>query len=500
MDTGHSFPVKRAWSLFLLFSAFSYFGCTSGIIPATGEKRYVGFSWEEEIKIGKQASQEVAATFGIYRDAELERYVNEIGQRVLARSHLRRPETEAEFRKTPVTFQVLDSPVINAMALPGGHIYVTRGMLAHLNNEDQLATVLAHEIGHVAARHSSRQAWQQRIGQGLLMGGAILGQGVFGLPAEQILNLGGAAAQLIFLRYSREDELEADGLGVEYSSLAGYNAREVTEFFRSLSRIQEKEGQGLPNFLSTHPDPGDRVTRIRDLTAKWSANQAVRASSAKYFSAIDGLVLGEDPKQGFVERNVFYHPELAFQFPVPQGFKVVNKPTQVVMVESQNRAILGFTSTGEKSLDTAAGKFLQQPGLRVLESTRTRSGSSPAIAAVADGKMENGQVVRVLVYFVEYRGRIYHFIGYTSPQAFASFRNVFLPTMRGFGEIQDARVLRREPVRLQLQAANRTAQFKAFVPSQLPPDMRVDDVAIMNQLALNDEVTQGKILKIPKAS
>ena len=192
-----------------LLSILLLFGCTADIVPATGEKRYLGYTWQQETEIGKQASQQVAALFGLYRDPKLERYVMEVGNRVLATSHLRRPGTEEQFRKTPVTFGILDSPIINAMALPGGYVYVTRGMLAHLNNEDQLATVIAHEIGHVAARHAARQAWQQQWGQGLLLGGALLGQGVFGLPAQDILNLGGMAAQLIFLRYSREDELRA---------------------------------------------------------------------------------------------------------------------------------------------------------------------------------------------------------------------------------------------------------------------------------------------------
>jgi predicted Zn-dependent protease len=192
----------------LLLIGLLVYGCVTDIDPATGERRYLGYTWQQETEIGKKASKEVTALFGAYRDPKLERYVNDVGNRVLANSHLRRPGADEQVRKTPVTFGVLDSPIINAMALPGGYIYVTRGMLAHLNNEDQLATVIAHELGHVAARHAARQAFQQQIGQGLLLGGAVLSQGL-GLPAD-ILNLGGMAAQLIFLRYSREDELEAD--------------------------------------------------------------------------------------------------------------------------------------------------------------------------------------------------------------------------------------------------------------------------------------------------
>ena len=326
--------------LLLVLPVLLHAGCTTGIVPATGEQRFLGYTWQEETTIGKQSSKQIAALFGLYRDPQLEGYVTEVGNRVLATSHLRRPGTPEEIRNTPVTFTILDSPIVNAMALPGGYIYVTRGMLAYLNNEDQLASVLAHEIGHVAARHAARQAWQQQIGQGLLLGGALLGQGVLGLPAGDLMNLGGMAAELLFLRYSRDDELEADQLSVDYSSRAGYDPREAIRFFQTLNRIQEKEGQGMPNFLSTHPNPGDRIQRIRDLTAGRPSEKPSPSAVSRYLNAIDGLVLGEDPRQGFVESNVFYHPALRFRFPVPSGFKLANQPAQVVMVDNQNRAFL----------------------------------------------------------------------------------------------------------------------------------------------------------------
>jgi predicted Zn-dependent protease len=437
-------------------------------VPATGEKRFLGYTWQEEAAIGKQSSKQIAALFGLYRDPQLERYVTEVGNRVLASSHLRRPGTAEEFRNTPVTFTILDSPVINAMALPGGYVYVTRGMLAYLNNEDQLASVLAHEIGHVAARHAARQAWQQQVGQGILLGGALLGQGVLGLPAQNLLNLGGMAAQLLFLRYSRDDELEADRLSVDYSARASYDPRQSIRFFQTLNRIQEKEGQGMPNFLSTHPNPGDRIQRIRELTAGQPPEKPGSSAPSRYLNAIEGLVLGEDPRQGFVDGNVFYHPALRFRFPVPRGFKLINQPAQVVMVENQNRAFLGFAGTGEKSLESAAARFVNQSGLRVIERGPMRSGQFSAFAVVADGRTENGEGVRVMVYFIDYRGSIYQFVGYSAPQTFGVFRGIFLQTMQGFGEIQDPRILNREPVRLALETASRRAPFDDLIPKSLP--------------------------------
>jgi predicted Zn-dependent protease len=483
--------------LALFLSALLFYACVSDIVPATGEKRYLGFTWQQEGEIGKQVSKEVTALFGVYRDPKVERYVADVGNRVLATSHLRRPGVDEQIRKTPVTFAVLDSPIINAMALPGGYIYVTRGMLAHLNNEDQLATVLAHEIGHVAARHAARQAWQQKIGQGLLLGGALLGQGL-GLPTQDILNLGSMAAQLIFTRYSREDELEADKLGVEYSSAGGYDPYEAIGLFQTLNRIQEKEGQGMPSFLSTHPDPGARIQRIKELTGARPRDRRPLAD-ARYMNAIESLVVGEDPRQGFVEGNVFYHPDLRFRFPVPRGFKVINQPTQVMMVEGQNRAVLGFTSSGDKSAQAAAAKFLNQQGLRVIERGPARSNGLPAYLVVADAQKQNGQVVRITAYFVEHRGAVFHFVGYTAPQMFGTFRGVFLQTMQGFGETQDPRILNRQPVRLVLQSVSRAGLFRDLIPRSLPAPFTPADVAILNQAELSQQIDPGRILKTPAA-
>jgi predicted Zn-dependent protease len=305
------------------------------------------------------------------------------------------------------------------------------------------------------------------------------------------------AAELLFLRYSRDDELEADQLSVDYSSLAGYDPREAIRFFQTLDRIQEKEGQGMPNFLSTHPNPGDRIQRIRDLIAERPPEKRGPPEVSRYLSAINGLVFGEDPRQGFVEGNVFYHPSLRFRFPVPSGFKLANQPAQVVMVDNQKRAFLGFSGTSEKSLESAAAKFLNQRGLRVIERGPMRSNQYPAYAAVADGRTENGQVARIMVYFVDYRGSIYHFIGYTAPQAFGVYRSLFLQTMQGFGEIQDQRILNREPVRLALENVSRRAPFEDLIPKSLPAPFRPEEVAILNQVNLKEAIEPGRMLKIP---
>ena len=308
----------RVVALFLVL--FIAVGCTpSGYNPATGGDSSVGYTWEQERQIGAESDAAIVAQYGIYNDPQTTAYVNRIGERVLANSDMRAPDTPAKFRNTPFTFRVLDSPVVNAFALPGGYVYVTRGLMSHLDNEAQLAVVLGHEIGHVAARHSSRQVAKQQRGQIGLIAGAILGGAVLGGGAtESILNLGGQSLGLLFLKYGRDAEREADREGVEYSEQSGYKASEGSEFFRSLKRLSAQSGGGLPNFLSTHPDPGEREQKIRELAAEYG-NRGTEVNEQQYLNQLNNMPLGEDPRQGFTENGMFYHPELRFQFRYPQG-------------------------------------------------------------------------------------------------------------------------------------------------------------------------------------
>jgi predicted Zn-dependent protease len=168
------------------------------------------------------------------------------------------------------------------------------------------------------------------------------------------------------------------------------------------------------------------------------------------------------------------------------------------MVESQNRAILGFTSTPEKTVESAAAKFTNQPGLRVIQRTPTRSNGLPAMLVIGEGQMEKGQMVRLMVYYVEYRGAVYQFLGYSAPQAFSMFQREFMQTMQGFAELQDSRVVNKEPVRLGLERTMRAARFQDLIAKNLPTPFTPEDLAIMNQVQLNEEIRPGTTIKVPR--
>ncbi|MDX1547311.1 MAG: M48 family metalloprotease [Rhodothermales bacterium] len=490
---------RRARAAMLLAVAVTLFAsCTVSKNPITGNKRAYGYTWAQEVQIGKEADPQIVAQFGLYEDADLTSYVERIGEKVLAESHLRRPDTDPEFRNTPFTFRVLDSPVVNAFALPGGYVYVTRGLLTHLDNEAQLAVVLGHEVGHVAARHASKRAATQQLGQLGLIGGAILGQQVLGGSAGQnILDLGGTAAQLLFLSYGRDDERESDDLGVEYAAKAGYKASEAAEFFRSLKRISDESGQSIPSFLSTHPDPGEREQKIPRLAQEWAPLQPDEVGQQDFMSRLEGTVLGENPRQGFTRGGVFYHPDLRFRFPVPNGYQVINQPTQVAMIEPNQQAILVLQlAQGARSARDAAAELTGQQGITIVESGNTTVSGYPAYAVVGDAQTQQG-VIRFLSYYIEYGGLVYNFLGYAARDNFASYNGAFLQAVRGFSQLTDRSILNIEPHRVRIVAASRTAPFREFVPANLPEQFTAEELAILNQVTLDEVIQRGQPLKLP---
>lgn len=486
--------------LVLMVAALLLSGCVVSKNPISGNSRAFGYSWEQEKQLGAQSDPQIVAQFGLYDDEDLSRYVVEVGERVLAQSHFNREDTDPEFRNTPFTFRVLDSPVVNAFALPGGYVYVTRGLLTHLDNEAQLAVVLGHEITHVVGRHASKAAATQQFTQLGLLGGAILGQGILGgSAAENILNLGGTAAQLFFLSYGRDAERESDRFGVEYAELAGYEASEGSEFFNSLKRISAQQQNSIPTWQSSHPDPGEREETIKELSARWKKQLPGDriVDEDEFLRHIDGIVMGENPRQGFVENNVFYHPDLKFSFPVPRNFAVQNMPSQVAMIDRNQQAIMIFTFAQANSAQAAATQFARQEGIQVVDSGTSRSGDYGATYVLADAQTQQG-VLRVLSYYIEYGGNVYNFIGYSARDNFSSYENSFLSTMRGFDSVTDRRILSIEPSRVNVVRASRTAPFRDLVPGNLPEQFSVEDLAIINQVGVDETIQAGQELKFPR--
>ncbi|MFH5883770.1 M48 family metalloprotease [Halalkalibaculum sp. DA3122] len=491
-----------AWfSIPVLVVSLTVSACVVQKNPVSGKKRAYGYSWEEELRIGKEADGQIQQQYGVYDDEEIINYVEELGQEVLAVSHMRREDTDPRYRNTEFYFRVLSSPVVNAFALPGGYIYVTRGLLAHLNNEAQLVVVLGHEIGHVAARHASQRAFEQQIGQIALVGGAIAGQELLGLPGQDLLNLGSTATQLMFLKYGRDDERESDRLGVEYAARKNYVAAEGAAFFTSLKRLSEDSGQNIPSFLSTHPEPGEREKTIPELAERWREKgfEQSKLNKETYMNILDGIIYGNNPREGFTENNRFYHPELEFQFPVPADWQVINEPSRVVMANQEGNAVMIMQIDAEADGPRqSVQNFVSQDGITVVDQAETQSGNLPAYEAEAEAVTQDGTELGIYAYGVEYGGNIYRFISYTTLAQYNAQKPNFTATTGQFSQLTDPEILNIQPVRLQVIKADRTGSFRSFLPDELPMDITVDEMAIVNQLEADDQVEQGSYLKIPR--
>ncbi|NNF04459.1 MAG: M48 family metalloprotease, partial [Rhodothermales bacterium] len=388
---------------------------------------------------------------------------------------------------------------INAFALPGGFVYVTRGLMAHMENEAQLAVVLGHEIGHVAARHASQRALGQQARQLGVIAGAVGGQALFGGEAAQsILELGGIANQFITLSYSRDAERESDALGVEYAARLGYDATQGAGFFRTLERLGEQSGQEIPGFLSSHPDPGERNETIQRSGAEWAervggANVVGREA---LLERIDGVVYGEDPRQGFVEAGSFNHPSLEFRFPVPSEWQVINQPTQVALVpESQEAYIIMSIDQKHDTAREAAEAFASDQNLTVVQSGVGQAGGLSSRFVVADAQNQDGTELRVRAQFIDYNGNVYVFIGVTTKAAYGTYGPRFVDVMQGFRRLTDSALLAVQPDRVDVRTSGSQATLQQLLTGTLPQKVEPEAVAILNQLRLNDTLVSGQSYK-----
>lgn len=453
--------------------------------PVTGKREVVLMSEEQEIAMGKEADPQIVATFGLYDDPELQALIQQKGKAMAAISH--RPHLNYEFK-------ILDSEVLNAFATPGGYVYFTRGIMAHFNNEAQFAGVLGHEIGHITARHSVQQQRNQLLGQIGLIAGMVI--------APELAQFGELAAQglgLMFLKFGRDDERESDELGVEYSTKVGYDAKQMADFFTTLERSSAASGNNeLPTFLSTHPNPGDRQRTVAELALEWQKKQNLtnpKVNRDSYLKLIDGLIYGEDPKQGFREGNMFYHPVLKFQFPIPANWLYQNSPQAVQVAAPDGKAMIMLTMGQGSTLQQAASAAMQQYKLTVVESRETSVNGLPALAVVADQVTQQG-TLRTLSYFIQFNGNIYHMIGVTAAASYSSYVQLFSNTMLGFRQLTDASKLNKKADRIRVKTVTSSKTVSQALKEFGTPDAKLNELAILNGMQLNQTLSAGTLIKV----
>jgi len=444
--------------------------CACATNPVTGRPQFVLVSEAQEIALGRQAAPEIAAGMGIYEDAALQRYVEGIGLRMAKGSE--RPDL-------PWQFRVVDDPTVNAFALPGGFIYVTRGILAHMSSEAELASVLGHEIGHVTARHSVSQQTKQIGAQIVLLPTVFLPSDLQNLSGALL----GSGFQLLFLKHSRDDERQSDELGLAYMSRAGYDPNEMVDMFRTLGRSSRAGGgRGVPEWLATHPNPENREQLIAQRIGRLpEAARSGTVGREAFMQRVDGLVFGRDPRQGFFsETNVYHHPELAFRVSFPKSWKTVDMRQFVAAANPEQDALIRLTLVEGDDPEAAARRFLESAGVR--GTSPTLSSVNGLDSATADFVATADQTpIRGIVTFVKHGNRIFGLVGFAPQSAFAARQAALRETLASFSPETDPAVLGAEPWRIRIVTPPRRMSQPAFAQAY-PGPASVDELALLNQL------------------
>jgi len=454
-------------------------GCATN--PATGNKQVMLISEQQEIAMGQKEDQNVVKSMGLYEDDALQEYVEDLGM-LLARS--------SERPQLPWSFKVVDDPLVNAFALPGGYIYITRGILAHMGSEAQLVSVLGHEIGHVTARHSANQISKAQL--------ANIGLGV-GMAVAPELGAAGSLLQagtgLLFLKFSRDDERQADDLGMRYAARNNYDLLEATAMHESLKRVSTASGRGgAPGWASTHPEPDNRIGRIESKIEEMGDTQGgVLVERDRFLRHLDRMTFGENPREGYFEGNRFLHPDLAFRFEIPEGWQGVNQKQSAGALSPNQDAAVVLTMSEHTDLMTAAREFVRETGVTAEQPQRGRFNGLDAVWMGFEAT--SGQTpVAGKIAFIRHGGRTYELFGYTASSRWSQYQGVIDRSVQSFGRVTNSRVLNMQPARMQIVEVPRSMTLRQF-DEAYPSSVDLEEVAILNQRQPDSQLGRGDLVK-----
>ena len=442
-------------------------GCATN--PVTGDRQLSLISESQEIEMGRQAAAEVAQSIGLVENQALQDYVQRVGAS-LAR--------DSERPNLPWTFRVVDDPTPNAFALPGGYIFLTRGLLGLMRSEAEMAGVLGHEIGHVTAKHSVTMLSRAQLAQ--------LGLGIGSILSPTVARLGdlaGAGLQLLFLKYGRDAERQADDLALKYALADNYDVSQIPNVFASLARVGEASGRSpLPTWLSTHPYPEERIERMQQALARLdrplsSTNQGVEP----YMSRINGMVYGENPRAGYFNGSLFLHPDLRFRWQLPQGWKTQNTAQAVLGGSPQEDALLQLTLAQGTPTDVA-NRFFGQQGISSSQVRRTSINGLDAVTGYFQAQTQQGTITGVAG-FISHENRTYQILGYAPSNRFGAYDQVLAQSITSFARLSDPQALNVQPNRIATMRTTQAmtlAEFNSRYPSV---DIDMAELALINELA-----------------
>ena len=463
-------------------------GCETA--PATGRTFFTGgLSADDEAALGAQEHKKIVPAFGgVYEDPELAAYVDSVGGLLAKTSEL--PELK-------FTFTVLNSPIVNAFALPGGYVYVTRGLLALANDEAEMAGVLAHEIGHVTGRHSA-----ERYGQAMTAG--ILQTGLGILFGNAAASAAGTVGGLALRSYSRGQEHEADLLGIRYLSRAGYDPQAMASFLEQLladSRL-EAEMAGRPgkadefNIMQTHPRTADRVEAALSEAGVKTVADPMRAREV-YLRKIDGTLYGDDPEEGIVRGRRFLHGKLGFAFEVPPGFQLANSPQAVAARGPQGASIIFDHGKGPAGIDmTTYLTRVWAKGVALRDVEAFSVNGMPAATGRARQETRQGARDFRLVAFRFDDKTIYRMLFVTPPRATAGLAADLRRTTYSFRKLTPQEAADVKPLRLRIHTV-RAGETPRSLAARMPfESFALERFLVLNGLRANSTLRAGQKVKI----
>jgi predicted Zn-dependent protease len=482
--------------LLLAAAALGLNACSYATSPATGRQFLTPVSEKQEAQMGAEEHPKILQEFGgAYSEKpNLNAYVNQIGQTV---------SQHAERKDVTYTFTVLNSDEINAFALPGGYVYVTRGLLALANNEAELAGVLGHEIGHVNARHTAERMGQQQtasvlstigVAAATILGGDALGQLASG-AAEQ-----GSAIYLG--QYSQSQEFEADSLGVRYIAKTGYDPQAMATFLDSLDQDTHLEAKEAGNasaadaysMTQSHPRTPDRVQRAIAEANIPVANPALNRD--RFLSQINGMIWGPDPRDGVVKGSTFIHPGLRFAFDAPKGMKLQNQPSQVL--GQGGNAVMIF-DVADPAPSGALSDYIAsgwQEGAKIQDVQSFEVNGMEAATGVAQASIDNTQVIARLVAIRKSAKEVYRFIFATPPENFDAADKRFIASARSFREIGAQDAAGYHPKHIQVITVQPGDTATSLAARMQTDEAQADWFRVINHLPANATLQAGQKVKL----
>lgn len=465
-------------------------GCATN--PVTGQSDFVLMSEEQEIALGRQYSPQVLKETPAYDNPELAAYVQRIGEQVASHSH----RANLIYR-----FTVLDSQDVNAFALPGGYIYITRGLLAYLNSEAELAAVLGHEIGHVTARHSVRQQ-STATATGLI--GAVLAGATGVQGAGDLANI---ASTALVRGYGREHELEADRLGAEYLARSNYDPQAMLRVIQvlknqesfELQRAKEegREPRVYHGLFSTHPENDQRLKEVIGAANKYATPNAKNNHAEAFISKQEGLVFGDSEREGIRRGNRFYHRDLDFALVFPDGWRIENQPNRLLAQSQDNDGLIQF-SIEDLNKRIPPADFLRDR----LKLQNMRNGESihhdgmEGYTALADQSTPFGQLpVRFVILYRGDKALLFAGLSKTKGKPYR-FDAETLQTARSFHRLSDAERSLAKAQRLHIIHASANTRFAALARESALPNHPESQLRLLNGHYPSGEPAIGDAVKI----